>query len=391
MIAQRTNGSLPAGETSVNRIRQRNTSDNVVIYGGGMGGAQLAKKLSGKFKIIVVDPLDYFEVPMAAPRNLVQPDFSRRAIATFAEALPDVQHVRAKLIELSAAGGLVETPDGRQFMITGDATVLATGSRFANELVRGIEGTSRQRQAFYARFHERLSSAKRVLIVGGGPIGVEIAGEISETWSDKIVTLIEAGHRLLAGTSEKAAQHAAAVLAGRGVTIFTSDRLENSAHRFDVFAAGGVAQTAAGRQISYDLLLWCVGGQPNTGYLQKHFAHVLNANAQVRVTPELRVVGEQRLFAMGDITDLVESKMAWVTGAHVGVVAANITALLDGAHTRPRSYTPKTGNQTMAITLGCRGGVLHLPPVGVVRNQWLNRKLKADHMLVPIVRKSLGL
>ena len=57
-----------------------------------------------------------------------------------------------------------------------------------------------------------------------------------------------------------------------------------------------------------------------------------------------------------------------------------------------KPYGPKTGNPMMAVTLGRRGGVTHLPsPIGVVRTPWVDRKLKADHMRVPRVREALGL
>ena len=377
----------------MNQNQHKSRDAQVVIYGGGIGGAQLAKKLSGKAKVILVDPLDYFEVPMAAPRNLVQPDFAERAIMSFADALPDVEHVRAKLIELHADGGLIEASDGQRTLISGDITVLATGSRFASELVRAVEGSASERKDFYARFHERLNATKRVLIVGGGPIGVEIAGEISETWPDKAITLIEAGPRLLAGTSEKAAAHAASVLAARGVTLITGDRLESHEHPpGEIFAPGGTAMTTTGRQISYDLLLWCVGGRPNTGYLQSKFAHLLNAKGQVRVAPELRVVGQERWFALGDITDLAENKMAWITRGHVDVAAANIVALLGADRATLKTYKAKTGNPMMAVTLGRNGGVTHFPsPIGVVRASWVNQKVKATHMLVPKFRKVFGL
>jgi apoptosis-inducing factor 2 len=362
----------------------------VVIYGGGVGGAQLAKRLSGKTEVVLVDPLDYFEVPMAAPRIMVQPDFAERAIMSFAKALPAVKHVRAKLVELRTDSGLVETPDGKQSLISGDVTVLATGSRFATELVRGIEGSGSSRKAFYARFHDRLRSA---LIVGGGPIGVEIAGEISETWPDRAITILEAGPRLLSGTSEKAATYAAGMLTKRGVTIITGDRLEGYEHSpGEIFAPGGEARTAAGRQISYDLLLWCIGGRPATSYLQEHFGHTLNDKGQVRVTPDLRVVGQEVLFALNDITDLIENKMAWIASGHAGVAAGNILALLSGNHAKLKPYKAKTGNPMMAVTLGCCHGVSHLPsPIGVVRASWFNRKLKADQMMVPMVRKAFGL
>jgi NADH dehydrogenase FAD-containing subunit len=380
-------------ESQVNQKQRQGTSGRVVIYGGGVGGAQLAKRLSGKAEVVLVDPLDYFEVPMAAPRIMVQPDFAERAIMSFAEALPAVKHVRAKLVELRTDSGLIETQDGKQSLISGDIAVLATGSRFASELVRGIEGSGSSRKAFYVRFHDRLRSAQRVLIVGGGPIGVEIAGEISETWPDRAITVLEAGPRLLSGTSEKAALYAAEVLTKRGVTIITGDRLEGHQHNpGEIFAPGGEARTAAGRQISYDLLLWCVGGRPATGYLQAHLGHTLNDKGQVRVTPDLRVVGQEGLFALGDITDLIENKMAWIASGHAGVVAGNILALLSGDHAKLKSYKAKTGNPMMAVTLGRHHGVSQLPsPIGVVRASWFNRKIKADQMMVPMVRKAFGL
>jgi NADH dehydrogenase FAD-containing subunit len=376
----------------VNQDEQRGLHGQVVIYGGGVAGAKLARKLRGKAEVVLVNPLDYFEVPMAAPRNLVQPDFAERAILPFAQALPEVQHVRAKLIELSAEGGWVQTAGGGRLLISGDISVLATGSCFASGLVRGTEGSIGERKTLYARFHERLRASRRVLIAGGGPIGVEIAGEISETWPDKAITLIEAGPRLLAGTSEEAATHAASVLAGRGVRIITGDRLEGDQHvPEDIFAAGGTAMTSAGRPIPYDLLVWCIGGRPNTDYMRAHFPRALNDRSQVCVTPDLRVLGFSHLFAVGDITDLPENKMAWVVGGHVNVVATNIGDVLKGGAGTKR-YKAKTGNSMMAVTLGRRAGVTQLPkPIGVVRAAWINRKLKAADMLVSMNRRTFGL
>jgi 2-polyprenyl-6-methoxyphenol hydroxylase-like FAD-dependent oxidoreductase len=42
---------------------------SVAIYGGGIAGAVLANRLSRDFNVVLVDPHDYFEVPMAAPRK----------------------------------------------------------------------------------------------------------------------------------------------------------------------------------------------------------------------------------------------------------------------------------------------------------------------------------
>jgi apoptosis-inducing factor 2 len=56
-----------------------------------------------------------------------------------------------------------------------------------------------------------------------------------------------------------------------------------------------------------------------------------------------------------------------------------------------KTYKAKTGSLTMAISLGSRTGVAFVPPIGAIRSAWLNRKVKAETMLVPMYRKKLGL
>jgi apoptosis-inducing factor 2 len=365
---------------------------SVAIYGGGIAGAVLANRLSRDFDVVLVDPHDYFEVPMAAPRNLVKPDFAEAAIVPFALAIPFVRHEQAKLVKMTRAGGIIECDDGRLTQITGDVSVLATGTRFPNQLMRAYGGAGNHRKEFYRSYNARLHRAQRVLIVGGGPIGVETAGEISEVFPNKSVTILESGSRLLMGTSAEAAAHAASVLAGRGVNIVTGERLEGSERPTDdIFRDGGEAVTSGGRVISYDLMIWCTGGRPDTSYMDDDFPDVLDTNRRIMVTPGLTVVGEQRLFAIGDVTNLSENKMALHTKGHVKVVETNIRRLLQASPSSSmKSYVPQTDNPLMAVTLGSRTGVLHLPFLGVVRSAWLNRKVKAARMLVPQYRKAIG-
>ncbi|MBN6102318.1 FAD-dependent oxidoreductase [Xanthomonas sp. CFBP 8703] len=369
------------------------TNPQVVIHGGGMAGALLAKALSPRLRVVLVDPNEYFEIPMAAPRSVVDPDFGDSAIIPFAQALPGVEHVRGALTELRQDGGSVRLQDGQEQRLTGDIIVLATGSVFSNALVRAVGGTSvSERREFYRRYQHRIVEARRIVIVGGGPIGVELAGEIVERYPDKQLTILEAGPRLLSGTSEAAADYANAFLRKRGVTILADERFDNLGSSTDAFAAGGEARTNRGRSIAYDLLIWCIGGRPNTGYMQAHFASALNAAGRIRVTPELRVAGLETVFALGDITDLDENKMAWHINGHVKTAAHNIRALLADGKAAPKlkAYKPQTGNPKMAVTLGSRHGVVHLPGVGVVRWPAFVRMAKSGHMLVPQYRKALG-
>lgn len=366
----------------------------VVIFGGGIAGAALAKALSATQQVTLVDCNDYFEVPMAAPRSLVEPFFSHSAIIPFTKALPRVRHVRGTLMTMMPRAGIVKTPDGQTISIGGDINVLATGSGYSNDLMRSQGMSATQRRNFYIAFHARLFAARKIVLVGGGPIGVEVAGEIVDKYPDKHVTLIKAGPRLLAGTSEKAAVFAHDFLSCKGVQIITDDRLDGAGSRSDqVFNEPGQAVTQSGRRVDYDLLIWCTGGRPNTAYMRPHLDHALDAHGRVRVQPTLQVEGHETLFALGDITDLDENKMAWHVGGHIAPAAINISRILAGERNRSKlkTYVPKTNNPNMAVTLGSGQGVIQLRGLGVIGSPLLTRKIKAEHMLVPRFRKMFGL
>jgi hypothetical protein len=83
--------------------------------------------------------------------------------------------------------------------------------------------------------------------------------------------------------------------------------------------------------------------------------------------------------------------MAWHIAGQVRVAADNIRRVLQGQRQRSSlaAYRPQTGSPKMAVTLGRRQGVVHLPPFGVIRSPLLTRKAKAEHMLVPKYRRLL--
>ena len=366
---------------------------DVVIYGGGMAGAILAKQLSKDLKVTLVDPRDFFEVPMAVSRNLVEPAFAEFSTFPFAQALPKVSLVQGSLIKWTHSGGIIKTVQGETKQIVSRVNVLATGSQFADPMLRPTTGTRQERLAFFQRNAILIEQAKRILIIGGGPVGVEVAGEISSHYPHIQITLIESGSRILRGTTVAAADHAAKTLTQRNVEILTEDRLLKLKESVSVkLTRGGSAITEKGRHIDYDILMKCSGAEPNTSYMKAEFPDVLDINARICVTPSLRVVGEHSVFALGDINNVEENKMAWHVATQVICAEKNVRSVLSGHLNESDlvAYQPKTGNPSMAITLGPDAGILQLQRFGLITNSWLNRRIKARHMLVPKYRKILG-
>lgn len=362
---------------------------DVVIFGGGIAGATLARALARDYAVTVVDPRDFIEVPMAATRNIVEPAFAGPATIPFAEALPGVRHVRGRLVEWTQDGGAIEGPDGARRMVAARVAVLATGSRFANPLMRSSEGTMESRKALYQAYNGRIEAAHRILIVGGGPIGVEIAGEISEAWPGKSITLLDRGSRLLKGSSEALGAEVLRILRSRDVTVLLGEELV-SLPSTNPFAPGGAVTTAEGRAIAYDLLIWATGGRPETGYMARHLTALLDETGRIRVDAYLRVAGLSTVFAVGDINNVPENKMAVHILGQAKAAEVNIRAVLSSKEPSA-AYKAQTGNPMMLVALGPRTGVSHLPVLGVVRAGWFNRMIKARDMLVPRFRKAFGL
>jgi len=373
---------------------------DITIFGGGVAGAHLARELSDDgFQITLVDPKEYFEVPMAAPRALVQPDFARQSTMRYADFLPGVKHVQASLKTLKPATSgnapiaeIVDSAGMVSDLTAGDLAVLCTGTAYGNPVLRADRGSQTDRLADFTSTHAQLKTAKSVLIIGGGPIGVEIAGEIIESMPGTKITIAEMADRILAGTSAKAAKIAADYLTRYGARILTRSRL-NADHgpSGPAIQGPGVARGDDGTEISYDAIIWCTGGRPNTGFMAEHFADALNDQGRIRVDGNLLVAGQSGLMAIGDITDLDENKMAWHVAGAVKTAASNIRAKAKGASADAlKSYKPKTGDPTMVVTLGAQGGVAHLPLFGVTKWSWLIRNAKSAEMLVPKFRKMLG-
>jgi NADH dehydrogenase FAD-containing subunit len=364
----------------------------VVIVGGGAAGHKIAYAMQQAADVTLVDPKDYLEVPMAVPRLMVAPG-SLPALIPYREFLPKAELVQGWLKEVREGSIVVETsarPGTTE--VPYDYLVLATGSNYEGDLVKPVSGNVGQRLQHFRSVRKHLEGAGRVLIVGGGAVGIELAGEITETFPGKRVTVVEAGPRILPLTSEKPRRWAAEFLQGRGVEILTGERIVAPASTplGNLDARGGQAVTDKGSRIDYDVGLWCVGLKPDASYLKAHFPEALDPRGLIKVSADMRMIGQPRIFAVGDITDLPEKGALWVQ-YHAKVAIKNLQRLIATPETRALAhYKRPLPRTTMLVTLGRRNGVMDLP-FGKFRAGWLARKLKAEHMLVPGYRKGIGL
>jgi NADH dehydrogenase FAD-containing subunit len=314
--------------------------------------------------VTLIDPKDYFEIPMAVPRLLVEPARVDEALLPYAQFLPRVEHVRSRVAAVQA--GFVQTSDGGR--IPYDALVLATGSSYPTDMLKATDGLLDPRRAHFRQLAERIRQASRIAIVGGGPVGVEIAGEILQDLPGKSVNLYQKGKRLLPTLTPGPARFALRHLRQRGASV-------------DIGSGATEEQLAAA-----DLVLWCAGYAIQTDYLRDYPGHVLDPAGRVLVDSHLRMAGTENVYVAGDITALPEPKLGIWAGKHVAVIVENLRRGPGDL----RTYKPATGNRMMLVTLGRRHGVGHAP-FGDFTNAWLARKFKATDMFIGRYRKAVGL
>lgn len=170
--------------------------------------------------------------------------------------------------------------------------------------------------------YEKIKAAKSVLVVGGGPISVEMAGEVKTTYPDKKVTLICGNEallhkdRLTGYVGEKMQRSVKKALEKLKIELVFNERV--SSHSESTFEPSTV-KTDNDREYQADVVLWCVGSKLDVNLLQP----LIDQNADTVILKEgtglksLNVNGNlqlrtfPRIFALGDPIDTNEGKLGF--------------------------------------------------------------------------------
>jgi NADH dehydrogenase FAD-containing subunit len=322
---------------------------SVVVVGGGYGGINTAKLLDDVADVTLVDPTESFVHNIAAWRVLVEPELIDRIFLPYDRLLANGSFVRDRAVAVD--GRRVTLASGN--VLEPDYLVLATGSSYPFPAKIEEPDVDSARLRLRAA-HEALLAADRALIVGAGPSGLELAGEIKAFYPDKHVTIVDAADDILAGPYDQALRdELRRQLDELGVELELGSALTELPSTPPAMLGSIRIATEGGNELVADIWFRAFGVRPHSEYLDGgSLSDRRDDRGYIRVDEQLRVTGEKNVFAVGDVAD-ADRDMAGIAGKQAGVVAANIRALITG---EGELTSWETMPPLIAIPLGPEGG-----------------------------------
>jgi len=356
----------------------------VAIIGGGYGGITAAKALDDITDVVLVEPRDTFVHNVAALRALVDPAWTDRMFLPYDRLLRHGRIVRDRAVRVEPKA--VTLGSGERIAV--DYVVLATGSSYPFPAKVDVFDSTTAKDRLRAT-HEALAGANDVLLLGAGPAGLELAGEVKHVWPDKSVSVVDPAERLIDSIAFPGELRAELhrQLDDLAVELLLGTSLAEPPPSEAGDAKTFTTTTRSGRSITADIWFRCYGVVPTTDYLSEELTGSRQTNGQLDVTAELRLPGHEHIFAIGDVTAVPEAKMAKAAELHAGVVTTNIRTLLqsDGELT---TYEPAPPG--ISLPLGATGGVSYAPSVGVLGRE-RTAQLKGENLRYEIYTELLNL
>ncbi|KAM6444073.1 ferroptosis suppressor protein 1 [Liasis olivaceus] len=345
-------------------------SVRVVIVGGGFGGIAAARLLQDwGIPFLLVDMRDAFHHNVAALRASVQEGFAKKTFISFSGTFKD-SFQQGKVVGIDLEKHQVLLNDGKELSFS--HLILATGSEgpFPGKF-NELTSMEMAIQA-YEDMVKEVKRAARVVIVGGGSAGVEMAAEVKTTYPNKEVTLIHsktalADVELLPRVREAVKE----TLQQEGVHLLLDQKVSNL-HMLSLnqFKENMMVKTDKGTEVTADLVIPCSGIKINSSAYSNAFRDKLANNGALKVNDYLQVVGYDNIYAIGDCADVKEPKMAYHAELHANVVVTNI---INSLTQKPlKTYQP--GSLTFLISLGSNDGVGQI-------SEWY-----VGHLLVTVVK-----
>ena len=214
-----------------------------------------AMRHAERYGIVSHEPEIDFGQTMARVRKVIEDIEPHDSVERFEGLGVDVVKGYATIVDPWTVD--IARDNGAKQRLTTRSIILATGAEPTIPKIEGIESSGYlTSETMWDAFADMAEAPRRVVVMGGGPIGCEMSQALSRLGSE--VTLIEAGDRLLSREDDEVSASARAILEEAGVSVRTRHevvRIDTANEEKRVVTSG----SQDGLALPYDVLLVAVG------------------------------------------------------------------------------------------------------------------------------------
>lgn len=297
---------------------------SIVILGGSYGGVSISHHVlkhtipalpdSDTYQVVLVSTSSQAMCRQACPRAMLSDslfDQSKLFVDIEGQFMQYDQHfkfIHGKATNMSTSERRVTVScyDGTPLELPYYALIIATGASATSPL-HGLQGDASDLKATWTNFRTALLEARNIVVAGGGPTGVETAGELGQYlngWNkpSKVgISLITSG-RVLPLLRPELASQAEVYLAQVGVSLVQDAKVQST-----VPESAGIIERdlttpttvtlSSGQVVSADIFIPAYGTRPNTAFAPKT---LLAEDGRIKTNMNLRVEeAGPRVYAIG--------------------------------------------------------------------------------------------
>ncbi|KAF1787127.1 FAD/NAD(P)-binding domain [Phytophthora cactorum] len=340
-----------------------------------------------KTEVVVLEKNAYFYHVVGAPRAYVDANFTNKMFVPYDNAFPKnatkfVRIVRGVATQISSNTNEVLYRAIDKYDMESSATtalhfdylVLAMGSTYTVPIKQDSHDYARSAtESKLQQVRSHIETANKILVVGGGSVGCEVAAEIKAKYPEKSVTILDAKTRLISGSNLRDKFYAKlnASLAELARTLWTNN----------------------GTAIESDIQLLCGGFHPVAELLQDMDPNMVMERGAVKVNKQLQLEGARysNMFALGDVCNYPSPKMSFIAGQQGTFLAGELIAVIRKKQPSFTKPFPGAATEVMILPLGPNGGVTQLPMFGgVVMGNCVTKTIKSKDYFAGQVWSSIG-
>ena len=329
---------------------------NIVILGGSYSGVSTAHYLlkhvipqlpdQTSYQVIIVSTSPQAMCRPACPRAMISDEMFPQGklfvnISKQFEQYPEgrFRYIHGTAVDLDHSSRVVSVSSVAEAIgkIDYHALVVATGASTPSPLL-GLNRDAEHLQSSWTAFRTALRTAKNIVVAGGGPAGVETAGELGEFLNGRAgwfssnlanprvaITVVSASPKILPALRPALADKAEEFLAAVGVKIVKNARVKNvlpTGAGTDNIATKATVALEDGTSLHADLYIPAFGTQPNTGFIHDP---LLTADGRVDTNASTLRVDKAglRVYAVGDAASYARPAIHLILSA-IPVLCANI-------------------------------------------------------------------